>query len=189
MVNQSKWTTWPLVYEQNCKKSLIYPLQCYQPKELLCDISPILETLIYARAEPIIDPLLPKEQAGFPHGRSTVGWVTLLTQDIEDSFSAKKAGSAFAAICCDCCLIDTWSERPWRWLAIEASPIPPEMAKGADRDASKTAFTRDRSVLAPLHFNIYISDTTNHRFRKECICWRSNIHPCWWRLAGSGRGA
>jgi len=29
------------------------------------------------------------------HGRSTVDQVTLLTQDIEDSFSAKKAETAF----------------------------------------------------------------------------------------------
>ena len=56
----------------------------------------ILERLIYARVETIIDPLLPQEQACFPHGRSAVGQVTLLTQDIEDSFSAKKkAGAVF----------------------------------------------------------------------------------------------
>jgi len=52
--------------------------------------------LIYARVERIIDPLLLKEQAGFRHGRSTVDQVTLLTQDIEDNFLAKKkAGALF----------------------------------------------------------------------------------------------
>jgi len=55
----------------------------------------ILERLIYARVEPIIDPLLPQNQAGFRHGRSTVDQVTLLTQDIEDSFLAKKPGAVF----------------------------------------------------------------------------------------------
>jgi len=68
--------------------------------------------------------MLPQEQAGFRHGRSAVDQVTLLTQDIEDSFSAKKkagAGAVFVdltaaydtvwhaaspASCCDCCLID-----------------------------------------------------------------------------------
>ena len=40
--------------------------------------------------EPIIDPQLPREQAGFRHGRSTVDQIVLLTQNIEDSFEAKK---------------------------------------------------------------------------------------------------
>ena len=57
---------------------------------LLCVPFEILKGLIYARVEPVIDPLLPQEHAGFQHGRSTVDQVTLLTQDIEDSFSAKK---------------------------------------------------------------------------------------------------
>jgi len=38
----------------------------------------------------------PQEQAVFRHGRSAVDQVTLLTQDIEDSFSNKKeAGAVF----------------------------------------------------------------------------------------------
>jgi len=68
----------------------------YRPTSLLCVPFKILEKLIYARVDPIIDPLLPREQAGFRHGRSTVDQVTLLTQDIEDSFAAKKkAGAVF----------------------------------------------------------------------------------------------
>ena len=39
----------------------------------------ILERLIHARVEPIIEPLLPCKQAGFRRGRSTVDQVTLLT--------------------------------------------------------------------------------------------------------------
>ena len=55
-----------------------------------------MERLIYARIEPIVDPLLPQEQPGFRHGKSTTDQVTLLTQGIEDSFSAKKkAGAVF----------------------------------------------------------------------------------------------
>jgi len=57
----------------------------------------IFKKLIYARDKPIIDPLPPQEQAGFRHGRSAVDQVTQLTQDIEDSFSAKKVG----AVCVD----------------------------------------------------------------------------------------
>ena len=68
----------------------------YRPISLLCFPFQILEKLIYTRIEPIVDPLLPREQAGFRHGRSTVGKVTLLTQKIEDSFSAnRKAGAVF----------------------------------------------------------------------------------------------
>ena len=55
-----------------------------------------MENLIYARIEPIVDPLLPQEQAGFRRGRSTTDQVTLLTEGIEYSFLAKKkAGAVF----------------------------------------------------------------------------------------------
>ena len=66
----------------------------YQPISLLCVPYKILERLIYARIEPLIDPLLPKEQAGFRRGKSTVDQVVLLTQNIEDSFEAKKKACA-----------------------------------------------------------------------------------------------
>ena len=56
----------------------------------------LLIAMIYARIEPMVDPLLPGEQAGFRHGKSTVDQVVLLTQNIEDSFEAKKnAGAVF----------------------------------------------------------------------------------------------
>ena len=56
----------------------------------------ILERLIHARLEPIVDPLLPREQAGFRLGRSTVDQTVLLIQNIERSFEAKKkAGAVF----------------------------------------------------------------------------------------------
>ena len=55
----------------------------YRPISLLCVPFKILERLIYARIETIIDPLLPQEQAGFRHGRLAVDQVTLLTHNIE----------------------------------------------------------------------------------------------------------
>ena len=70
--------------------------QSYRPISLLCVPYKILEGLIHNRVEPIVDPLLPKEQAEFRHGKSTVDQVVLLTQNIEDSFEAKKiAGAVF----------------------------------------------------------------------------------------------
>ena len=68
----------------------------YRPISLVCVPYKILERLIYARVEPLVDRLLPKEQAGFRRGKSTVDQVVLLTQNIEDSFEAKKkAGAVF----------------------------------------------------------------------------------------------
>ena len=58
----------------------------YRPISPLCVSYKILERLIYARVEPLIDLLLPKEHAGFRRGKSTVDQVVLLTQNIEDSF-------------------------------------------------------------------------------------------------------
>ena len=68
----------------------------YRPISLLCVPYKILKRLIYARIEPIVDPLVPGEQAAFQHGKSTVDQVVLPTQNIEDSFEAKKkAGAVF----------------------------------------------------------------------------------------------
>ena len=68
----------------------------YRPISLLCAPYKILEQLIYPRIEPIVDPLLPGKQAGFRHGKLTVDQVVLLTQNMEDSFKAKKkAGAVF----------------------------------------------------------------------------------------------
>jgi len=51
----------------------------YRPVSLRCVPFKILEKLIYARVEPIIDPLLLQEQAGFRQGRSALDQVILLT--------------------------------------------------------------------------------------------------------------
>ena len=66
----------------------------YRPISLLCVPYKTFERLIYARVKPLIDPLLPKEQAGFQSGKSTVDQVVLLSQNIENSFEAKKMAGA-----------------------------------------------------------------------------------------------
>jgi len=88
-----------------CRKALVVaiptpdkPLEgpkSYRPMSLLHVPFKILQRLSYARVELIIDPLLPQEQAGFRNGRSTLDRFTLQTQDIKDSFWAKKAGVVF----------------------------------------------------------------------------------------------
>ena len=68
----------------------------YRPISLLFVPYKILKRLIYDRVEPLIDSMLPKEQAGFRRGKSTVDQVVRLTQNIEDSFEdKKKAGAVF----------------------------------------------------------------------------------------------
>ena len=55
----------------------------YRTISLLCVPYKILERLIYARVEPIIDPLLPKRQDGIQRGKLAVDQV------VENSFQAK----------------------------------------------------------------------------------------------------
>ena len=66
----------------------------YRPISLLC--VPYKIRFFHIRVEPIIDPQLRREQAAFRRGRSTVDQTILLTQNIENSFEAKKkAGDVF----------------------------------------------------------------------------------------------
>ena len=56
----------------------------------------LLERLIYNRLLPVVDPQLPREQAGFRPGRSIVEQVVKLTEDIETAFeNRKKCGAVF----------------------------------------------------------------------------------------------
>ena len=53
-------------------KTPVEDLKSYCPISLLYIPYKILERLMQARVEPVVDPLLPREQAEFRRGRSTV---------------------------------------------------------------------------------------------------------------------
>ena len=66
----------------------------YRPISLLCTTYKLVERLILTRIYPIVDPLLPHDQAGFRQGRSTVDQVARLTQSIEQAFDSKHVTGA-----------------------------------------------------------------------------------------------
>ena len=70
--------------------------QSYRPISLLCTAYKLLERILLTPIEPIVDKLLPKEQAGFRKGCSTVGQVAKLTDIIEGAYDEKEiTGSVF----------------------------------------------------------------------------------------------
>jgi len=153
----------------------------YRPIPLLCVPFKILERLIYARVETVIDPLLPHEQAGFRHGRSALDQVTLLTQYIEDSFSAKtKAGAVFVDLTVaydtvwhrglNCKLLRLLPDRHMLHMIIEMAGNRSFTFATGNGQRSRLRRLKNGnlqgSVLAPLLFNIYISDLPTTISRK-----------------------
>ena len=154
----------------------------YRPISLLCVPYKLLERLLLARLEPVVDPQLPDEQAGFRHGRSTVHQIVKLSNDIEDSFEKKhKAGVI---------LVDLTAAYDTVWhqgLTLKLLRIIPDrhmvkficnilanrrfVLKTSDGQSSRPRQLRNGvpqgSVLSPLLFNIYISDiplTTSRQY-------------------------
>ena len=145
----------------------------YRPISLLCIPFKLLERLLLARLEPIVDPQLPDEQAGFRRGRSTVQQVVLLTNDIENSFErGHKAGAV---------LVDLTAAYDTVWhqgLTLKLLQMVPDrhlvgfisnilsnrsfVLKTSDGQSSRPRRLKNGlpqgSVMAPTLFNIYISD-------------------------------
>ena len=148
----------------------------------LCSVSfKILDRLIYAHVEPLIDPLLPKEQAGFRHRKSTVDQVVLLTQNIENSFEAKKkAGAVFVDLTAaydtvwhrglTCKLLRLLSDKHMVRMIMELVQNRSFTLTTGDNKQSRLRRFKNGvpqgSVLALLLFNIYTYDLPSMISRK-----------------------
>ena len=144
----------------------------YRPISLLCVPYKILERLIHARVELIVDPLLPRKQARFWRERSTVDKNGLRTQNIEDWFEVKKAGAMFVALTAaydtvwnrglTCKLLRLLPDKHMVRIIMELVRNRSFTLTTGDRKQSRLRSLRNgltqRSVLAPLLFNIYIYD-------------------------------
>ena len=148
---------------------------------MLCVPYKILERLIYARVEPLIDSLLPKKQAGFRRGKSTVDQVVLLTQNIEDSFEAKKkAGAVFIDLtaaydtvwhrCLTCKLLRLLPDKHMVKMIMELVRNQSFILTTGDSKQSRLRRLKNGvpqgSVLAPILFNIYTYDLPSMISRK-----------------------
>ena len=91
----------------------------YRSISLLCVPYKILERLIHSHVKPIIDPLLPPEQAGFRRGRTALEQATRISQDIEDCSEDKKESR-----CCVYRLHSSLRHRMASGPCLQASSTP-----------------------------------------------------------------
>ena len=153
----------------------------YRPISLLYVPYKILKRLIYACVEPLIDPLLPKQQAGLRHRKSTIDQVVLLTQNIEDPFEAKKkAGVIFIDLTAaydtvwhrglTCKLLRLLPDKHMVKMIMELVRNRSFILTTGDSKQSRLRRLKNGIpqglVLAPLLFNIYTYDLPSMISRK-----------------------
>ena len=141
----------------------------YRPISLLCVPFKLLERLLLARLEPIIDPHLPDEQAGFRRGRSTVHQIFNLTHDIEEpsKTATRQAWSWWTSQL----NMTRYGTRALPWSYPWPSPcavhlyyhLQPQLYTQDKRRTGRPIASTQKwgppgSVLAPTLFNMYLSD-------------------------------
>ena len=150
----------------------------YWSISLFCVSWKILDRLIYACVEPLINPLLPKKQAGFQDRKSTIDQIVLLTQNIEDSFEAKKASAIFVDLTAagdtvwhcglTCKLMRLLPDKQIVRMIMEL--VRNQSFTTSDSKQSRLHHLKNNisqeSVMAPFLFNIYVYDLPSIISRK-----------------------
>ena len=91
--SRNEWEKSILIYAetyQNLQKLIFEEIKI----SLLCTTFKLTERLILKRINSVVEKFLPREQAGFRSGRSTVDQVASLTQNIEQAFDDKNVCGA-----------------------------------------------------------------------------------------------
>lgn len=154
--------------------------ESYRPVALLSVTLKLLERLLHNRISPLIDAIVPPDQAGYRSGRSCTDQVLALTNHIENGFERKlKTGMVFIDLtaafdtvwkkgllckflkvvpCLTICdlLCNMLSNRYFKVFLNDSGSSSKRLNNGLPQG----------SILAPLLFNLYMSDLPSTKSRK-----------------------